>query len=163
MSSVARVVADARRLVLVCRASGIPAPTEALEASLRMLDAELGVNPSTECAPTRPGGSVIYGQLEAGREYFLLRDGEAVMNFKFMCNAGIRRDAPPEGFIAVDVVTGETKTLYYADVGMTPYASGKWSESCRVVKADMDAEDARRLLKELGEDGEDMFPRGPLE
>jgi len=161
LTSVARVVAEARKLVRACGSAGIPAPTESLEAALRVLDADLGRAP-TECASADREGRLVAGQLAAGREYVLVRDGEDVMTFKFLREFDPRPGGVPEGFFAEEAGRPrEERRLYYADVGMAPYASKQWNRSCRVVKAELDDEDIRRILAIVAE-GEEDLPAGPV-
>jgi len=160
--AVASVVTESRKLVRACRASGLPAPIESLEASLRILDAERGdPGRSTECACVRKDNqALLVGQLELGREYLLIRDGKEPFRFMFLRPAARKPSGGFDGMMVRDIETGDERVMYYSDVGMKPYALGKWSESCIVIKAEMDSQDARRLLKLLVDDED--FPTGPV-
>ena len=161
-AAAARVVEEARRLVAAVRGSGLQAPVDALEAAVRVLDGA-SPRPRTECAPPPAGGRVMRADLVAGEQYVLVSrssDGQQEVRQEVTYEGPCTDD--PTAFLAVH--GQERKRSYYADYGLEPYGGGKWNETNHTLRAEFGREDARRLLRELGEgvDLEREFPPQPM-
>ncbi len=164
----AKLIEEAWKVVRGVKLENRGFPVGGLEASLRAIDAELGISREDDARKAPCGSSdfrVLRKDMEIDRDYVLIRKGYPEVPFKYigLGEFGIGIGSNPSKIKIL--VGGKVEEWFWADLGLEPFRSGcpdEWWGPNWVRRADFDDRDIDVIMKYWDSPGDDGGVENPL-